>query len=374
MLNNPTLVKILEDNNKLDSFSETVSGFGSNHKELYKYLNGLDESQSKVFSSMIDSINGPGNAPSSPDDKDGDGKKKKVDFSVYKSNLPYPQGDIETELYITKKSGVGMGEYYAAFKINGVENFESNTYDLKYGDQKIEVKQIEKSSHPSDPAKKGRLTKMDSFGSLLSILTWLRKLKKSDKDGDWEKFQTERPDLKKVLDQIYDPKHEHIDKILTGEIPTTTTQSKRLSNNDRFKLISRLFLILNKYHKDKEVLNYPNLSSNYYFDRLWDHPYVVSYREGLRDLVNDMNSVWKNDEEGNAKDIYVLLFADDIKKVFYGPGDIIFPTRYKPQDQDKKTTSPNNTNVSRGGVRFFKNPELTEKVIQRLKELAGITK
>ena len=137
-------------------------------------------------------------------------------------------------------------------------------------------------------------------------------------------------------------------------------------------MISRLFLILNKYHKDKEVLNYPNLSSNYYFDRLWDHPYVVSYREGLRDLVNDMNSVWKNDEEGNAKDIYVLLFADDIKKVFYGPGDIIFPTRYKPQDQDKKTTSPNNTNVSRGGVRFFKNPELTEKVIQRLKELAGI--
>ena len=108
-----------------------------------------------------------------------------------------------------------MGEYYAAFKINGVENFESNTYDLKYDDQKIEVKQIEKSSHPSDPAKKGRLTKMDSFGSLLSILTWLRKLKKSDKDGDWEKFQTERPDLKKVLDQIYDPKHEQEEELFT---------------------------------------------------------------------------------------------------------------------------------------------------------------
>jgi len=345
MLNNPTLVKVLEDNNKLDSFSETVSGFGSNHTSLYELLNGLDESQSKVFSDMVDSVSSP-------------------------SSLKYPEGELEIKLYITKKSGVGMGEYYAAFKIKGVENFESNTYDLKYDDQKIEVKQIEKSRDPSDPAKKGRLGTKKSFGRLQSILYSLRELKKSDRDGNWEKFQTERPDLKKVLDQIYDPKNEQIDKILTGEIPTTTTQSKRLSNNDRFKLISRLFLILNKYHKDEEVLNYSNLKDNYDFKHIWGHPYVISYREGLRDLVNDMNSVWKNNEDGTLKDLYVLLFVDDIKKVFYDLGYKIFPSRSK----SNKGISSNNTNVSRGGVRFFKNPELTEKVIQRLKELAGINK
>ncbi len=345
MLNNPTLVKVLEDNNKLDSFNETVSGFGLNHKSLYELLNGLDESQSKVFSNIVDSVSSP-------------------------SSLKYPEGELEVKLYLTKKSGVGMGEYYAAFKIKGVENFESNTYDLKFGDQKIEVKQILKSRDPSDPAKKGRLTQMDSFGRLLGILTGLRKLKKDDKEGSWEEFQTERPDLKKVLDQIYDPKNNNIDKILTGEIPTSTTQSTRLSNNDRFKLISRLFLILNKYHKDKEVLNYPNLKDNFDFKSLWMHPYVESYKAGLRDLVNDMNSVWKNNEDGTLKDLYVLLFVDDVKKVFYDLGYKIFPSRSKLN----KDRSSNNTNVSRGGVRFFKNPELTEKVIQRLKELAGITK
>ena len=345
MLNNPTLVKVLEDNNKLDSFSETISGFGSKHKDLYKYLNGLDESQSKVFSSIIDSVSSP-------------------------SSLKYPEGELEVELYLTKKMQVGQGEYYAAFKIKGVENFESNTYDLKYGDQKIEVKHIAKSGDPSDPAKKGRLTQMDSFGRLLGILTGLRKLKKDDKEGNWEKFQIERPDLKKVLDQIYDPQNNHIDKILTGEIPTTTTQSKRLSSNDRFKLISRLFLTLNKYHKDEEVLNYPNLKDNFDFKSLWMHPYVESYKVGLRDLVNDMNSVWKNNEDGTLKDLYVLLFVDDIKKVFYDLGYKIFPSRSK----SNKDGSSNNTNVSRGGVRFFKNPELTEEEIRRLKELAGINK
>ena len=47
-----------------------------------------------------------------------------------------------------------MGEYYAAFKIKGVENFESNTYDLKYNDQKIEVKQIENPEIPQILLKK----------------------------------------------------------------------------------------------------------------------------------------------------------------------------------------------------------------------------
>ena len=56
--------------------------------------------------------------------------------------------------------------------------------------------------------------------------------------------------------------------------------------------------------------------------------------------------------------------------MFYDLGYKIFPSRSK----SNKGISSNNTNVSRGGVRFFKNPELTEKVIQRLKELAGITK
>ena len=83
-----------------------------------------------------------------------------------------------------------------------------------------------------------------------------------------------------------------------------------------------------------------------------------------------MNSVWKNNEDGTLKDLYVLLFVDDIKKVFYDLGYKIFPSRSK----SNKGISSNNTNVSRGGVRFFKNPELTEKVIQRLKELAGINK
>ncbi len=363
MLNNPTLIKVLEDNNKIDSFNKTIKGFGSNHKDLYELLNSLDETQSKEFSNIIDSTNGLGSAPSLSNDEE-------IDLSVYISNLPYPEGGVELKLYGTNKSGVGKGEYYAAFKIKGVENFESNTYDLKYDGQKIEVKQINKSLDPSDPALKGRLTNMDSFLKLGVIMGSLRGLKLKDKGGSWENFQLERPDLKKILDEFYDPLNKNLDKILTGEIPSSSTKSKRESNKDRMKLISRLFLVLNKYHDDEDVINYPELKDNYDFKRLWDHPYVISYREGLRQIVTDMNSVWKNNLDGTLKDIYVLLFVDETKKVFYGPGAVIFPSRSK----NNQGISSNNTNVSRGGVRFFKNPSLTESFVNRFQTLAGIKK
>ena len=359
MLNNPTLVKILKDNNKLDSFNETVSGFGSNHESLYELLNGLDESQSKVFSSMIDSINGPGDAPAVSDDKE-----EKIDIKVYTSNLPYPEGKLEVKLYLAKGPQVGKGEYYAAFKIKGVENFESNTYDLKYGNQKIEVKQADTAKSPNDPAKKGRLSRMASSRKTNGMIDNLLSLEDNE---EWISYYSDKPDLKKVVDKLYDPENDNIDKILSGEITATSTVSK--GQNDyakRVTLVKNLFKTLGKYREDMK--NTPIDDSD--FRGLWDHPYVKSYIDGLRALKTDMDSIWKRNKDGSLKDLYVLLFVDEMKKVFYGPGSVIFPARSK----FNKEKSANNTNISRGGVRFFKNPELTEKVIQRLKELAGINK
>jgi len=357
MLNNPTLVKVLKDNNKLDSFSETVSGFGSNHESLYDLLNGLDESQSKVFSDMVDSINGPGNAPAISDDK-------KVDIKVYTSNLPYPEGEIEVKLYLAKGPQVGKGEYYATFKIKGVENFESNTYDLKYGDQKIEVKQADTSKSPNDPAKKGRLTQMKSFRNMIPVLSHLAEL---EGDEEWINYYSDKPDLQKQINKLHANGNDELDKIFAGEISAISTVSKGQDDSTkRFTLIKKLFLLLGKYREDMES----SQIDNYHFESIYKHPFVKSYREGLKAIVGDMNSVWKFEKDGSLKDLYVLLFVDEMKKVFYGPGSIIFPSRSK----FNKDKSANNTNISRGGLRYFKNPELTEKVIQRLKELAGINK
>jgi hypothetical protein len=360
MLNNPTLVKVLEDNNKLDSFNETVSGFGSNHTGLYKYLNGLDKTQSKAFSNMVDSINGPGNAPDVSDDK-----KEKVDIKIYTSNLPYPEGDIELGLYsLAKARVVGKGEYYAAFKIRGVENFESNTYDLKYGNQKIEVKQTPTATSPNEPAMKGKLHKMKTYGEMLTVLVSLQRI---EDDEDWISYYSDKPDLKGVMDKLHDNENENLDKILSGEITATSTTSKKQDDSQKkFTLIRNLFIVLNKYRGDMEN----NFSDNYSIRNIYDHPYVKSYKEGLLALKKDMDSVWKRNKDGSLKDIFVLLFVDKMKKVFYGPGSVIFPARSK----FNKGGNANNTNISQGGVRFYKNPELTEKEIQRLQELAGINK
>lgn len=336
MLTNPQLVKSLQNNGKYESFLEKLSSYDPKKQtQLFSLINSVGEEDISDLINLIDKVEG------------------------FK-DLSYPSSPIERKLYNLSKQGVGKGEIYAVFSVKGALNSPTNLYDILQGEKKIEVKQINKPTDPSDPAKKGRLSSMESFNEILPILNDLQKL---SSDEDFLNFLKDKDELKQNIEQLVTP--DFLSKIRSGEI-TQKSYGKKDSGKDKFSLIGKVIVGLhnnknNPLAKDKD---------NYNLYRLFNHPYIQNPRSILRQLIKDRDSVWKYDSEGQESELYVLLYIDSEERVLFDRASVIFPGRVS-NKQDKEG-SRNVTNISRGGLRFYKNPNLEESIVKRLQQLAGI--
>jgi hypothetical protein len=295
-LKNTLLIDKLKEVNKLEVFLDKLSSYRENIS-LFKFFNDMGEKSIIEFISYLNSYTSP-------------------------KNLPYPKTKTEYDLYNFKPSSIGRGEVYTVFGIKSALNAPSNIYDVLWNDIQIEIKQINSPTDPSDPAKKGRLTTFDSLDNINIILTTV--LRKLDINDD---FFQDKKDLKDII--LLLNSKDNFSKIKSGEITV-----------DRQKLIATLFKTLNKYQPQL------NNESGYWYKVLANNPYVLNLTSLKRDIIRDRDSVWNED-----KNLYVLLFIDGEKRVIFDKSNIIFPGKHK---------GKNNTNISRGGLRFLKNPSLEE--------------
>ena len=319
MVKNSFLIKALKDKNKYESFLEKISTYNfKKHTNLFSFLNSLEGKDIKEFVNLIDKV---------------------TNFK----DLSYPTTPLEKSLYSIFKQGIGKGEIYSVFSVKNSLNSPTNLYDITLGDQKVEVKQINLPTDPSDPAKKGRLTSFESFNEILPILNDLKKL---ISNKEFLNHLHTNPELKKNTEEV--TTEDFLNKVRSGEITAKSYYMKRKSGN-KFALILN---VIKGLHKS----NLPDFKENYNLYRLFNHPYIKNPNSLLKQIIKDRDSVWKYDSKGEEKNLYVLLFEDSTQKIYFDKASVIFPgstTNKKGGDNVR-----NITNISRGGLRFFKNPNL----------------